>query len=43
MASVLMDSPTVRPTDDDDIVVVDDLDAFSVASLPGCGNDNPYT
>jgi hypothetical protein len=34
--------PIRSMTATDEIVLIEDLDAFAAAATPGCGDDNPY-
>ncbi|WP_166483932.1 hypothetical protein [Streptomyces rhizosphaericus] len=46
MTTVMVEITPPRPRDADfkeDIVILDDVDAFARAATPGCGDDNPYT
>lgn len=46
MAPVPIDIAPFRPFDAEEgdflIEVIEDLNAFAQAALPGCGDDNPY-
>ncbi|MGP9021181.1 hypothetical protein ACT1U9_22645 [Streptomyces sp. BR1] len=46
MAPVPVEITTFRPTEADEeallIELIEDLDVFAQAALPGCGDDNPY-
>ncbi|MFE0374183.1 hypothetical protein ACFW1M_01100 [Streptomyces inhibens] len=43
MAPVMVElAPTRTAEDPDELVVIEDVDAYTAASQPGCGEDNPY-
>ncbi len=36
-------APIRQPSEPDvEIVLIEDVDAFTAATTPGCGDDNPY-
>ncbi|MFE5029239.1 hypothetical protein ACFRAO_39600 [Streptomyces sp. NPDC056656] len=46
MAPVDIEIAPIRPAETEEsnllIELIEDLDAFAQAALPGCGDDNPY-
>ncbi|MGI9063853.1 MAG: hypothetical protein ACR2FQ_08615 [Pseudonocardiaceae bacterium] len=43
MTPVLVELAPPRPTDREEIVIIDDVDALTDAAVVmGCGDDNPY-
>ncbi|MEU9745352.1 hypothetical protein [Streptomyces niveus] len=44
MTAVPVEIEPVRPPSEPDpeIILIEDVDAFAVATTPGCGDDNPY-
>ncbi|MGW7355037.1 hypothetical protein [Streptomyces sp. NPDC054784] len=44
MTAVAVEIAPIHPPSesDEEITLIDDVDAFAVASTPGCGDDNPY-
>ncbi|MFE2729165.1 hypothetical protein [Kitasatospora sp. NPDC059327] len=42
MTAVMVEMTATRTEEDDEISFIDDMDAFGVATVPGCGDDNPY-
>ncbi|MGH3942923.1 MAG: hypothetical protein ACRDTG_30735 [Pseudonocardiaceae bacterium] len=43
MTPVLVELTPPRPTDREEIVIIDDVDALTDAAVVmGCGDDNPY-
>lgn len=44
MTAVMVElTPTRSAEDTEEVVLIDDLDAYTSASQPGCNDDNPYT
>jgi hypothetical protein len=43
-AAVMVELGPTRTKETDEIVVIDDVDAYTAdaGTLPGCGDDNPY-
>lgn len=42
MTAVLIEIQPIRAPQTDEIVFIDDLEAFGADAAPGCGDDNPY-
>ncbi|MFE2427464.1 hypothetical protein ACFXJ5_12025 [Streptomyces sp. NPDC059373] len=43
MTAVHVEIAPIRHAEaDEEIVLLDDLEAFGESALPGCGDDNPY-
>jgi hypothetical protein len=44
MTAVAVEIAPIRPPSqpDDEIILIEDLDAFATATASGCGDDNPY-
>ncbi|MEU7182529.1 MULTISPECIES: hypothetical protein [Streptomyces] len=44
MTAVAVEIVPIRPQSepDEEIILIEDVDAFAAASTPGCGDDNPY-
>ncbi|MFJ6695580.1 hypothetical protein ACIQM4_05865 [Streptomyces sp. NPDC091272] len=45
MTAVAVTIAPIRPPSepDEEIVLIEDVDAFAEATTPGCGDDNPYS
>ncbi|WP_329116248.1 hypothetical protein [Streptomyces sp. NBC_01465] len=43
MTAVAIEITPIRPSEtDEEIVLIEDVDAFTTATTSGCGDDNPY-
>ncbi|MEU8707172.1 hypothetical protein [Streptomyces sp. NPDC048565] len=44
MTAVAVEIAPIHPPSEPDveIMLIEDVDAFAVATTPGCGDDNPY-
>ncbi|MFG2625625.1 hypothetical protein [Streptomyces sp. NPDC048473] len=44
MTAVAVQIAPIRPPSEanEEIIVIEDVDAFAAATTPGCGDDNPY-